>query len=141
MHLLGITGLVAEEGRIVVAMDPQEFHYNPFGVVNGGILATLLDTATGCAVHSTLSADEGFTSLDLNTMFLRPVTTRSGLLTCAGSVLSRGRRTALAEARLTDGTGRLVAIATSSCLIFASSEQQARRSVTGETATSPESVT
>jgi uncharacterized protein (TIGR00369 family) len=102
-----------------VYLTPREFHYNPLGTVHGGVLATVLDTATGCAVHSTLAAGEGYTSLDLNTKFVRPVTVDSGRLRCRGTVLSRGRRTALAEARLTDGAGRLVAHATSSCLIFA----------------------
>lgn len=107
-----------DEGRVVVYLNPQEFHYNPLGTVHGGVLATLLDTATGCAVHSTLPAGFGYTSVDLSTKFLRPVTVRSGRLRCEGTVLSRGRRTALAEARLTDGDGRLVAYATSTCLLF-----------------------
>jgi uncharacterized protein (TIGR00369 family) len=109
---------VLDEGRVAVFMEAREFHYNPLGTVHGGVLATLLDTATGCAVHSTLPAGVGYTSLDLTTRFLRPVTTESGLLRCEGSVLSRGRTTALAEARLTDARGRLIAHATSSCLIF-----------------------
>jgi uncharacterized protein (TIGR00369 family) len=82
-------------------------------------VATLLDTAAGCAVQTTTAAGEGYTSLDLNTKFVRPVTIASGRLRCEGAVLARGRRTALAEARLLDAAGRLVAHATSSCLIFA----------------------
>jgi uncharacterized protein (TIGR00369 family) len=82
------------------------------------VLATLLDTAAGCSVHSVLPAGVGYTSLDLTTKFLRPVTMASGQLRCVGSVLSKGRRTALGEARLTDADGRLVAHATSSCLLF-----------------------
>lgn len=118
MQLIGASRLEAEEGRVSVEMTAQEFHYNPLGSVHGGVLSTLLDTAAGCAVHSTLPAGVGYTSLDLSVKFLRPVTTDSGLLRCEGTVLSRGRRTALAEARLTDGRGRLAAHATSSCLIF-----------------------
>ena len=118
MHLLGMSRFVPDEGRVVVEMEPQEFHYNPLGSVHGGVLSTLLDTAAGCAVHSTLPAGVGYTSLDLNVKFLRPVTIASGLLRCEGTVISRGRRTALAEARLTDGAGRLAAHATSSCLLF-----------------------
>ncbi|GAA1372203.1 PaaI family thioesterase [Catellatospora chokoriensis] len=118
MHLLGMDSVQAEEGRVVVTMRAQEFHYNPLGGVHGGILATLLDTAAACAVHSTLPAGVGYTSLDLTTKFLRPVTVDSGLLRCEGTVLSRGRRTALAQAQLTDAHGRLLAHATSSCLIF-----------------------
>ena len=118
MHLLGMEGLEAEEGRVVVTMRAQEFHYNPLGGVHGGILATLLDTAAACAVHSTLPPGVAYTSLDLTTKFLRPVSVDSGLLRCEGTVISRGRRTALAQAQLTDEQGRLLAPATSTCLIF-----------------------
>ena len=99
-------------------MEPREFHYNPLGTVHGGMLATLLDTAAGCAVHTTLPAGVGYTSMDLSVKYLRPVTVASGTLRCVGTVLQRGRRTALAEARLTDAADRLVAHATSTCLLF-----------------------
>jgi uncharacterized protein (TIGR00369 family) len=118
MALLDMSRMEAYEGRIVVEMEPREFHYNPLGTVHGGVLCTLLDTATGCAVHSTLPAGVGYTSLDLSVKFLRPVTVDSGTLRCVGTVLQRGRRTALAEGQLTDGSDRLVAHATSSCLLF-----------------------
>jgi len=118
MRLLDMQDFQASHGRVVVTMRAQEFHYNPLGGVHGGVLATLLDTGAGCAVHSTLPAGVGYTSLDLTTKFLRPVTVESGLLTCEGIVLSQGRRTALAQATLTDEAGRLVAHATSSCLLF-----------------------
>jgi uncharacterized protein (TIGR00369 family) len=97
---------------------PGHRHYNPIGSVHGGVLATLLDTAAACSVHSTLAAGERYTSLDLNVKFLRAVTVDSGRLRCEGSVLQRGRRTALAEARLYDARRRLVAHATSTCMIF-----------------------
>jgi len=118
MHLIDMARLEAEEGRVAVELVPQEFHYNPLGTVHGGIISTLLDTAAGCAVHSTLPAGVGYTSLDLNVKFLRPVTVESGRLRCEGTVLQRGRRTALAEARLTDAQNRLTAHATSSCLLL-----------------------
>ena len=111
-----VTG--SEEGRVAVELVPQEFHYNPLGTVHGGVISTLLDTAAACSVHTTLPAGVGYTSLDLNVKFLRPVTVDSGTLRCEGTVLQRGRRAALAEARLTDTRGRLIAHATSSCLIF-----------------------
>jgi uncharacterized protein (TIGR00369 family) len=119
MSTLGFTDLRPERGRVVVEMPAAEFHYNPLGGVHGGVISTLLDTAAGCAVHSTLAVGEGYTSLDLTVKFLRPVTVDSGLLTCEGTVIQRGRRTALAQARLTDEAGRLVAHATSTCMIFA----------------------
>ena len=118
MEMIGMGGLDADEGRVTFYLDPQEFHYNPLGSVHGGVIATMLDSACGCSVHTTLPAGVGYTSLDLNTKFLRAVTVDSGRLTVAGSVLQKGRRTALAEARMTDARGRLVAHATSSCLIF-----------------------
>ncbi|WP_392544839.1 PaaI family thioesterase [Oryzobacter telluris] len=119
MDTLGVTGFRPERGRIEVEMPAAEFHYNPLGTVHGGVISMLLDTAAGCAVHSTLAVGETYTSLDLTVKFLRPVTVGSGLLTCEGVVIQRGRRTALAEARLSDEAGRLVAHATSSCMIFA----------------------
>ena len=118
MHLIDMAGMEVEEGSVTVYLDPREFHYNPLGSVHGGVLSTLLDTAAACSVHTTLAAGVGYTSLDLNVKFLRPVTVATGRITCTGSVLQRGRRTALAEARMTDTQGRLIAHATSSCLIF-----------------------
>jgi len=82
------------------------------------VLSTLLDSAAACSLHSTLPAGVGYTSLDLNVKFLRAVTVDSGQLTCKGAVLQKGRRTALTEARITDTAGRLIAHATSSCMIF-----------------------
>jgi uncharacterized protein (TIGR00369 family) len=118
METLGFTGFHPERGRVVVEMPAAEFHYNPLGGVHGGVISTLLDTAAACAVHSTLAVGELYTSLDLTVKFLRPVTVDSGLLTCEGTVLQRGRRTALAQAQLTDERGTLVAHATSTCMIF-----------------------
>ncbi len=108
-----------EVGRAVFYLDPSEMHYNPLGSVHGGVIATLLDSAAGCAVHSTLPVGVGYTSLDLATKYLRPITAASGRITAEGTVISRGSRTALAEARLTDERGRLLAHATSTCMLFA----------------------
>lgn len=118
MDTLGITDLRPEPGRVVVEMPAAEFHYNPLGGVHGGVISTLLDTAAACAVHTTLAVGESYTSVDLTVKFLRPVTVDSGLLTCEGTVIQRGRRTALAQAQLSDASGRLVAHATSTCLIM-----------------------
>ncbi|HEX6232918.1 MAG TPA: PaaI family thioesterase [Jiangellaceae bacterium] len=123
MEMVGVDGFTVELGRVTIHLTPHEFHYNPLGTVHGGVLATLLDTATGCAVHSTLPAGIGYTSVDLTTKFLRQVTVDTGPLRCEGVVLSAGRRTALAEARLTDGQGRLLAHATSTCMLFGTSER------------------
>jgi uncharacterized protein (TIGR00369 family) len=102
----------------VFDITPAEYHYNPIGSVHGGVYATLCDSACGCAVHSMLPAGAYYTSLDLATRFIRPVTTGSGRLLCEGTVTHLGSRTALAEARLTDASGKLYAHATSNCLIF-----------------------
>jgi uncharacterized protein (TIGR00369 family) len=118
MHTLGFGTAEFEVGRVRFTLQPAEFHYNPLGSVHGGVIATLLDSAAGCAVHSVLPAGEGYTSIDLNVKYVRTVTAASGLLTAEGTVLNRGRRTALAEARLTDERGKLLAHATSSCMIF-----------------------
>jgi uncharacterized protein (TIGR00369 family) len=116
---LGFSLVEVSDGRAVFVGEPALWQYNPIGTVHGGVLATLLDSATGCAVHTKLQAGTAYTSLDLSVKFLRPVTADTGPLTATGEVITIGRRTALAEARLTDGTGRLIAHATSSCLIFA----------------------
>jgi uncharacterized protein (TIGR00369 family) len=118
MSTMGVERFEAAEGVVDLWMPVQEFHYNPLGTVHGGVLATLLDTGTGCAVHSVLPAGVGYTSLDLHTRFLRPATMDSQVLHCQGTLLSRTRRSAVAEAKLEDPAGRLIAHATSSCLLF-----------------------
>jgi uncharacterized protein (TIGR00369 family) len=118
MHTVGMNLFHAERGSVTCGLKADTFHYNPLGGMHGGMIATLLDTAAGCSVHSTLAVGEGYTSLDLTVKFLRGVTVQSGQLTCVGTVLSRGRRTALAQAELRDEAGTLLAHATSSCMIF-----------------------
>jgi len=107
-----------EPGEVVFTLEPAEFHYNPIGSVHGGIYATLLDSACGCAVQSTLPAGTGYTSLDLSVRFLRGITVDTGRVRCAGRVVQAGRRTALAHAEITDADGRLLAEASSSCLLL-----------------------
>ena len=114
---LGFDLDLVEEGRAVFSCDPGEHHYNPIGSVHGGVFATLLDSAAGCAVHSTLPAGVGYTSIDLNVKFLRGMSVSTGRVTCEGRVVNRGRRLVLAEATLTDAAGRLLATASSSCLL------------------------
>ncbi|MFJ4466856.1 PaaI family thioesterase [Streptomyces sp. NPDC089424] len=107
-----------EAGRAVFVMEPGEEHYNPIGSVHGGVYATLLDSAAGCAVQSVLPAGMGYTSLDLTLKFLRPITVDTGKVRAVGTVLSQGRRTALAQAELFDARDRLLAHATSSCMLI-----------------------
>lgn len=114
---VGFVLVAVERGEVTFALDPAEHQYNPIGSVHGGVYATVLDSAAGCAVHSTLVRGERYTSLDLSVKFLRGITLESGRVTCTGRVRHAGRRTALAEAELVDGEGRLLATATSSCLV------------------------
>jgi uncharacterized protein (TIGR00369 family) len=118
MTLVGAGLESVEPGRVVFTLEPAEWHYNPIGSVHGGVFATLLDSAAGCAVHSTLPAGVAYTSLDLNVKFLRRLTADSGTSRATGHVVHSGRSTALARAELVDGQGRLVAEATSSCLLL-----------------------
>ncbi len=105
-------------GTASFGLTPQEFHYNPIGMVHGGVFATLLDSACGCAVHTMLPAGVFYTSLDLSVKFLRPATIATGPITADGKVVHLGRRTALAEGRITDAAGKVYVTATSSCLIL-----------------------
>ena len=118
-HLMGFTLVEVETGRAVFAAEPGEQHYNPIGVVHGGLAMTLLDSALGCAVHSTLPAGFRYTTLETKVNFVRPVTAASGRLLCEGRVVHRGSTVATADGRLTiEADGKLVAHGTSTCLIL-----------------------
>lgn len=120
-----------DEGRVVFSLLPAEEHYNPIGSVHGGVYATLLDSAAGCAVHSTLPPGMGYTSLDLTVKFLRRVTVNTGRVRAIGTLISRSRQTALAEAKLVDARDRLLAHATSSCMLIPVPTGDAREERTG----------
>jgi uncharacterized protein (TIGR00369 family) len=117
-ELLGFDLVEVGEGRAVFELDPAERHYNPLGTVHGGVAATLLDSAMGCAVHTTLGEGEAFTTLELKVNYVRAITEATGRIVAAGSVIHRGGRVATAEGRLTDEDGRLLAHATCTCLIM-----------------------
>jgi uncharacterized protein (TIGR00369 family) len=106
------------EGRAVFTVEPAEYHYNPIGVVHGGLAATLLDSAMGCAVHSTLPAGAGYTTLEVKVNFVRPLTAETGLVRCEAEVIHVGGRTATAEGKVLDADGKLYAHATTTCIIF-----------------------
>ena len=107
------------EGRAVFQGEPGEEHYNPIGVVHGGYAATLLDSALGCAVHTTLEAGVGYTSLGLEAKYVRPITRDTGKVLCEANVLYRGRRQATAEANLTAAdSGKLLAHGISTCMLL-----------------------
>jgi uncharacterized protein (TIGR00369 family) len=118
---LDLTGAEVEEGRAIFVGQPAEFLYNPIGVVHGGFAMTILDSAMGCAIHSTLAAGEGYTSLETSVNFVRPITLETGRMRCEGKVLHRGGRVATAEGRLiAESTGKLLAHGTTTCLVMKS---------------------
>lgn len=110
--------LEASPGVAIMAATPDESHYNPIGSVHGGFFATLLDSVCGCAVQTTLPAGTAYTSLDLNVSFLRGITTDTGRVVATGRVTKPGSRAAFVEASIVDSAGRLLATATSTCLVF-----------------------
>jgi uncharacterized protein (TIGR00369 family) len=108
----------AEEGVVVFEGSPTKAVYNPIGSVHGGYAATLLDTVTGCAVHSRLKAGQRYTTLELKVAYHRALTDASGPVRAEGRVVSFGRRAAFAEGKLLDKAGNLCATATTTCLVF-----------------------
>ena len=108
----------AEPGIVVFHSIPGSRHYNPIGSVHGGYAATLLDSAMGLAVHTMLPAGSGYTTLEFKISFIRGMTSDTGVVRSEGRTLNVGRRTATAEARITDAKGRLLAHATTTCLVF-----------------------
>lgn len=116
--LLGMRPVTAEPGLVVFKCTPDETVYNPIGIVHGGLVCTLADSVIGCAVHTTLDAGTGYTSIAITVNYLRPVTVDSGTLTATGKVKRAGRRVALAEAEIHDSAGKTVASGTSNCLII-----------------------
>ncbi len=119
--LLGMQMREIEVGRVVFECEPDESVYNPIGVVHGGLVCTLADTVAACAVHSTLESGVAYTSIDLNVSYVRPVTLSSGMLRATGEVTKPGRRVAFSKAEIVDHAGRIVATATSSCLVMSPS--------------------
>jgi uncharacterized protein (TIGR00369 family) len=116
--LLGMRPVVVEPGTVVFACDADPRFANPMGTVHGGIIATLLDSALGCAVQTVLPDGTGYTTLSLELKYLRPVAVDAGELRATGTVVHAGRRQATAEAKLTDATGRVLATATTTCLVL-----------------------
>jgi uncharacterized protein (TIGR00369 family) len=117
-QLLNMRLREVDHGLAVFECEPDESVYNPIGVVHGGLVCTLADSAAGCAVHTTLAPSVAYTSVDITVNYLRPVTLNSGTLTVTGKVVRSGRRMALATVEVHDSANRLVATASSNCLIM-----------------------
>jgi uncharacterized protein (TIGR00369 family) len=117
MDLIGMRVTVADVGVTVFELTPGEHHYNPMWSVHGGVYATMLDSAAACAVQTTLPVGGRFSTLDLSVRFLKPVRADTGTVTATGRVVHSGRSIALAEARLEDAAGTLLATATATCFV------------------------
>ena len=117
--LLDMSIVEIEEGRATFAVNPDEFHYNPIGVVHGGLAATLLDSAMGCAVQSKLPAGTAYTTLELKVNFVRPMTRETGRVVCEAQIVHAGSRVATAEGRVfVEETGKLIAHGTTTCMVL-----------------------
>jgi uncharacterized protein (TIGR00369 family) len=108
----------AEPGKVVFTCRPDGSVYNPNGAVHGGLVCTLLDSVAGLAVHSTLPAGKGYTSIEIKVNYLKAVRLDKGPLTATGTVAKAGSRVAFTEGVVTDGSGAVVATATSTLLLF-----------------------
>ena len=115
---LGIDLGEVGDGIVTMRLTPAEYHYNPLGSVHGGVIATLLDSVMGCAVHSTLPQGHGYTTLELKVNYIRAITDTTGEVTAEGRIVHVGRRSAVAEAKLADAAGRLYATASTTCLVM-----------------------
>jgi acyl-CoA thioesterase len=116
--LLGMELELIEYGKVVFALQTRPDFANPLGTTHGGICATLLDSVMGSAVHTTMEAGVGCATLELKINYIRTVPTDGRRLTATGTTIHVGRTTATAEGRVVDGQGRLVAHATTTCVIF-----------------------
>ena len=124
--LMGFTLDEVNEGKVTMSVVPAEFHYNPMGVVHGGLAATLFDSALGCAVQSMLPPAHAAPTLQLQINYIRPITIATGKVQCSGEIIHMGKRSATAEGRLTDSSGKLYAHATGTFVITGPDERKGR---------------
>jgi len=117
LDLFAIRLVEVDPGRVVFTATAEERFYNGTGVAHGGFAATLLDTALGCAINSTMPAGRRFTTLELKINLTRPLTREAGLLRCEASVVHVGSRTATSEGRIVDRNGKLYAHGTTTCIV------------------------
>ena len=116
--LLGFRLTEVEPGHAVFECAPGEQHYNPIGVVHGGLAMTLLDSAMGCCVQTRVPAGSGYTTLEAKTNLVRAITDKTGRLRATGKVVHIGSRIATAEGRLEDASGKLYAHASTTCIVL-----------------------
>jgi len=118
MRLIGQSLEEVDEGRVVMKLEAGEHLYNPIGTVHGGAIATLLDSVMGCAVHTMLPKGRAYTTLEIKVNYLRGVTVETGSVTGEGRAIHVGRRSAVAEGKAYDSAGKLVATASTTCIVF-----------------------
>ena len=116
--LLGFDLVEVDPGYAVFEVTPGERHYNPIGVVHGGLAMTLLDSCMGCAVQTHVPAGGGYTTVEAKTNLVRAITSETGKLRAIGRTLHVGKRVATAEGRLEDASGKLFAHATTTCVVL-----------------------
>jgi len=116
--LMGFDLVDVRYGEAVFTCLPRREHYNPLGVVHGGLAGTLLDSAMGCAVHAAMQKGQGYTTLEYRVHLVRAITEATGLLRVEGKIVHLGRRMATAEGRILDAAGKLYAHGTTTCLVF-----------------------
>lgn len=117
LELLGMRLLEVDEGRVVFGVEPAEGHYNAMGVAHGGLAATLLDSALGCAINTLVPAGSVFTTLELKINFTRPIRRETGPLRCEGRVVHMGSRVATAEGHVVDERGKIYAHGSATCIV------------------------
>ncbi len=117
-NLMNIKGVSANPGETIFEVTPEEYHYNPIGMVHGGLMATLMDSAMGCAVQTKLPAGTGYSTVDLQVTYIKSANKNTGVLTCIGRVLHLGGKIATTYADVRDSGGNLYAHATSTCIIL-----------------------
>jgi len=122
--LLNLKLIEVSEGYAVFTVRPDERHYNGLGIAHGGLAATLLDTATGCAINAMMPAGKVFTTLEMKVNYLRPITSGCGVVRCEGKVIHVGGRVATAEGRIVDENGKLYAHGTATCMLFRSQNRE-----------------
>ncbi len=117
-RLMNMRLVEVEEGRAVFTVEPDERHYNGLGIAHGGLAATLLDSALGCAINTMMPAGKVFTTLEMKINYVRPMRRETGEVRCEARVLHAGGRVASAEGRIVDARGKLYAHGTATCMLF-----------------------
>jgi uncharacterized protein (TIGR00369 family) len=117
-QLMNFSLVEVSEGHAVFTVVPDERHYNGLGIAHGGLAATLLDTATGCAINTMMPPGKIFTTLEMKINFVRPMRRETGEVRCEADVIHAGGRVATAEGRIIDAGGKLYAHGTATCMLF-----------------------